>query len=527
MGQNSGVQTAASPAPAGSQAGRRRGGRQARREERLATPVVSLPTLVRQIPVYEVLDEEGVELIHDASMTILEEVGIDFRDDEALAIWRDAGADVREQRVRIGRDMLLELVGKAPESYRMAARNPERSVEVGGRNVIFVPSYGSPYVLDLEGRRRYSTLKDLQDFHKLAYLSPALHMTGGITCEPIDVPVAKRHLHIAYSALKHSDKPFMGASTARERAEDTIAMAKIVFGDDFVEQNTVLTTVCNCNSPLVWDSTMLDAVKVHARHNQAVLMTPFVMAGANTPASSVGAVAQLNAEALAGIAFAQLVRPGAPMVYGHFLATVSMKSGAPMAGTPEICLMNYMIGQLARRYRLPLRSSGMINGSKLADAQAAYESIMTMHSVLLSGANYIFHAAGWLEAGLTASFAKFVLDAEQSAMLYRYGQGVELASLQAALADVREIGPGGHYLGTQYTQDHFQTAFFMPELLDNNSFEQWQAEGGKDANTRGLEKARQLLDRYEDTAPRLDPAVDEALRAFIARREAELPDQVS
>jgi trimethylamine--corrinoid protein Co-methyltransferase len=319
----------------------------------------------------------------------------------------------------------------------------------------------------------------------------------------------------------------MGASTGRERAEDTIAMAKIVFGDDFVERNTVLTTVCNCNSPLVWDSTMLDAVKVHARHNQAVLMTPFVMAGANTPASSVGAVAQLNAEALAGIAFAQLVRPGAPMVYGHFLATVSMKSGAPMAGTPEICLMNYMIGQLARRYRLPLRSSGMINGSKLPDAQAAYESIMTMHSVLLSGANYIFHAAGWLEAGLTASFAKFVLDAEQSEMFYRYAQGVSLESLDAALADVRAIGPAGHYLGTKYTQDHFQTAFFMPELLDNNSFEQWQAEGAKDANTRGLEKARQLIERFEDYAPPLDPAVDEALLEFIARREAELPDHVS
>lgn len=507
--------------------GRRRGGRRARRQERLATPVVSLPTLVRRIPVYEVLDAEGVELIHEASMTILEEVGIDFRDEEALAMWRAAGADVQDQRVRIDRNLLMELVAKAPDSYRMHGRNRERTVEVGNDKVIFVPSYGSPYVLDLEGERRYSTLKDLQDFHKLAYLSPALHSSGGIICEPIDIPVAKRHLHIAYSALKNSDKPFMGASTAPERAEDTITMAKIVMGDDFVENNTVLTSVCNCNSPLVWDATMLDAVKVHARHNQAVLLSPFVMAGANTPASTVGAVAQLNAEALAGIAFSQLVRSGAPMVYGHFLATVSMKSGAPMAGTPEINLMNYMIGQLARRYGLPLRSSGMINGSKLPDAQAGYESIMTMHAVLLSGANYIFHSAGWLEAGLTAGFAKFVLDAEQCEMFYRYAQGVSFDSLEAALDDVREIGPGGHYLGTKFTQDNFQTAFFMPELLDNNSFEQWQSEGAKDANRRGIETARSLLERFEDEPPALDPAIDEALLAFIAQREAELPDHVS
>ena len=506
---------------------RRRGGRQARRDERLSTPVVSLPTLVRNIPVYEVLDQGGVELIHRASMKILQEVGIDFRDEEALAIWRRAGARVEDERVYIEEGLLLDLVAKAPGEYTMNARNPQRTVRVGGRNTIFVPVYGSPFVLDLENERRYSTLKDLQDFHKLAYLSPALHLTGGIICEPVDIPVAKRHLHIAYSALKNSDKPFMGASTGRERAEDTIAMAKIVFGDDYVENNTVLTSVCNCNSPLVWDATMLDAVKVHARHNQAILLSPFVMAGANTPASSVGAVAQLNAEALAGIAFSQLVRPGAPMVYGHFLATVSMKSGAPMAGTPEICMMNYMIGQLARRYDLPLRSSGMVCGSKLSDAQAAYESMMTMHSVLLAGANYIFHSAGWLEAGLTAGFAKFVLDAEQIEMFYKYGQGVDFEGFDEAMAAVREVGPGGHYLGTKHTQDNFQTAFYMPELLDNNSFEQWEAEGAKDAHRRGTEKARSLLERFEDDAPGLDPAVDEALLAFIAEREAALPDTVS
>jgi trimethylamine--corrinoid protein Co-methyltransferase len=504
----------------------RRGGRRARRAERLAAPLVSLPTLTRNIPVYEVLDREGVELIHEASMGILEETGIDFRDAEALALWKAAGARVADERVRIDRDLVMALVATSPEEITLSARNPARTVRLGGRNTVFAPTYGSPYVLDLEGQRRYSTLADLEAFHKLAYLAPALHLTGGITCEPVDVPVAKRHLHIAYSALRHSDKPFMGATTARERAEDTVAMAKLVFGAAFVEANTVMVSVCNCNSPLVWDATMLDAVKVYARHNQAVLLSPFVMAGANTPASSAGAVAQLNAEALAGLAFAQAVRPGAPMIYGQFLATVSMKSGAPMGGTPEISLMNFMIGQLARRYKVPWRSSGMVNGSKLVDAQAAYESATTMQAVLLAGANYVFHSAGWLEAGLTASFAKFMLDAEQTEMAYRLARGVSFADFEDAMAALAEVGPGGHYLGTAHTRARFQDAFFMPDLLDNNSYEQWLAEGAHDAAARATAKAREQLARWDDHAPTLDPAVDEALRAFISKREAELPDTV-
>ena len=508
------------------QAGRR-GGRSARHAERLATPIISLPTLVRKIPAYEVLDAEGVELIHQASMEILEEVGIDFRDDEALALWRQAGAKIDGQTVHPDRALVMELVAHTPPEFTLNGRNPERSLRIGGKNMVFAPTYGSPYVLDLDGTRRYSTLADLNAFHKLAYMSPALHLTGGIICEPVDIAVAKRHLHIAYSALKHSDKAFMGATTARDRAEDTVAMAKLVFGADYVEQNTVMISVCNCNSPLVWDATMLDAVKVYARHNQAVLLSPFVLAGASTPASTVGAVAQLNAEALAGLAFAQLVRRGAPMIYGNFLATVSMKSGAPMAGTPEISMMNFLIGQLARRYRVPWRSSGMVCGAKLTDAQAAYESNMTMQSVLLAGANYVFHAAGWLEAGMTAGFAKFVLDCEQIEMYYRYAQGVDMSDLKAALGAVKEVGPGGHFLGTKHTQDNFQSAFYMPELLDNNSFEQWHAEGAQDANQRGLDRAREMLERYEDSAPDLDPATDEALLAFIREREAVLPDTVS
>jgi trimethylamine--corrinoid protein Co-methyltransferase len=299
-------------------------------------------------------------------------------------------------------------------------------------------------------------------------------------------------------------------------------MARIVFGDAFVEANTVMLSLTNANTPLVWDETMLGAVKVYARANQGLILSPFTLAGANTPASTVATVAQLNAEALAGMAFAQAVRPGAPVLYGNFLATVSMKSGAPMAGTSELALMNFMIGQLARRYGVPWRSSGMLTGAKTCDAQAAYESAFNMLPILLAGANFVLHSAGWSEAGLVANLAKFMLDAEQVEMLYRLGQGPSFADFEEAMGAIREVGPGGHFLGTAHTQAHFQDAFFMAQLADNNSFEQWQLEGAKDAATRGREAAARALESW--TPPPLDPAVDEALDAFIRRREAEIPD---
>ncbi len=502
----------------------RRGGRRQRRSDRTAVTLSALPALKRKIPEYEILSADQLEAVHDASMRILEETGIDFRDDEALQMWRAAGAEVQGQRVRLDRALLMALVAQAPPQFTLHGRNPERSVPLGGRYTIFAPNYGSPYVRDLDDRRRYSTLEDLQNFHKLAYLAPVLHVTGGITCEPVDIPIPKRHLHTMFSVLRYSDKPFMGSVTSGERAEDSIAMARIVFGGDYLDSHTVMVSVVNCNSPLVWDATMLDALKVYARNNQAVITAPFVMAGASTPASTVGAVAQLNAEALAGVAFGQVVRAGSPMVYGNFLATVSMKSGAPMGGTPEISQMNFIIGQLARRYRLPWRSSGMVCGSKLFDAQAAYESNMTMSAVLLSGANYIFHSAGWNEAGLSANFAKFMLDCEQTEMFYKLGQGITLNGLEESIADLGQIGPGGHFLGTDYTRENFRSAFYMPEYLDNNSFDQWQSEGALDANTRGLTAARRALETYE--APPMDPAVEEELQAFIAKREAVLPEGV-
>jgi trimethylamine--corrinoid protein Co-methyltransferase len=502
----------------------RRGGRASRRAERTAFALRALPALERGIPLYEVLSEERLELIHDASCRILEEVGIDFRDAEALSLWKDAGADVQGQRVHIPRELLLRLLATIPAEFTLHARNPARSVTIGGRHTVFFPTYGSPFVRMEDNQRRYGTLADLERFHRLAYLAPAIHNTGSVTCEPVDRPVPKRHLHITASAIRNSDKSFMGPVTAPSRAEDALAMAAIVFGAAFVRDHPVMVSLVNCNSPLVWDETMLGALKVYARSNQPVICAPFTLAGANTPASATATVAELNAEAIAALAFTQLVRPGCPMIYGHFLAAVSMKSGAPMAGTSELALMNLMIGQLARRYGVPWRSSGMLTGSKLVDAQAGYESAFNMLPILLAGAHLVMHSAGWTEAGLTANLAKFVIDAEQMEMLFRLGQGPRFDDFEEAMQAIHEIGPGGHFFGSAHTQAHFQDAFFMSELMDNNSFEQWQLDGEKTLEARGIETAQRLLDAY--VPPPLDPAVAEALDAFVARREEELPDAV-
>jgi trimethylamine--corrinoid protein Co-methyltransferase len=487
--------------------------------------VTSLPTLKRRIPLYEVLNDEGLEMIHDGSCRILEEIGIDFRDAEALALWKDAGAEVKGARVHIPRELLMSLLARLPGQFTLTARNPERSVTVGGDHTIFLPTYGSPFVRMEDNVRRYGTMDDLQRFHRLAYMSPAIHNTGLVICEPTDIPVSKRHLHIVRSLITNSDKSFMGPVTAPERAQDAVDMAGILFGESFVYDHPVMVSLANCNSPLVWDETMLGALKVYARAGQPVICAPFTLAGANTPASAVATVAELNAEAISALAFSQLVRPGCAMVYGHFLAAVSMKSGAPMAGTSELALMNLMIGQLARKYGVPFRSSGMLTGAKVTDAQAGYESAFNMFPIMLAGAHLVMHTAGWTEAGLCASLAKFALDAEQMEMLYKFAQGPQFGDFDEAMASIRDVGPGGHFLGTAHTQANFQTAFFMPELMDNNSFEQWSLEGEKSAEARGIEAAARKLAAFEP--PPIDPGVVEALDEFIAKREAVLPDTLT
>ena len=500
----------------------RRGGRGSRRAMRSDVREEMLPTLTRGLPLTEPMSPEQIEKIDNASMDILENVGVVFRDDEAIRDWKAAGADVRdEDRVHLDRALVRELIASIPSDIILHARDPKKTVQLGGPKSIFIPMTGAPYLRDLEDKRRAPTLDDLAMFHKLAHMSPAMHSSAHHIVEPMDHAISHRHLRITYSSMKHSDKTFMGMTTSPRNAEDVIDMCEVLFGKEYLETHTVVTGNCNGNSPLVWDEVMLGAMRAFNRRNQPVLCSPFVLGGANTPASTAVAVAQLNAEALSALAYTQVVRKGCPAIYGHYLSTVSMASGAPMAGTPEISLMNFMIGQMARFYDVPWRTSNTLGGAKTLDAQAGYESSTTLMAVLMAGANYIWHSAGWNEAGMHCSVAKFMLDAEQCAMGYRMAQGINWDDFDAALSAVPDIGPGGHYLGHPHTLEKFQEAFFMPKLFDNNSIEQWVADGSKDATTRALEAAKASLAAYEE--PKLDESVDEALLDYIARREREIP----
>ena len=505
--------------------GKGRRGRGARTAARRRPVRTWLPELERNIPWVDLLTPEQVQTVHEASMDVIEEVGVEFRCDDAVRMWKEAGADVDGVRVRIDRELLMTLVGTTPSSYTMVARDPAHTVTVGDGKTIFTPSYGAPYVLGLDGVRRSASQEDFRNFTRLNHLSPALHMSGGVVCEPMDVPVPKRHLHMMDALLSLSSKPFMGAVTSMERAEDSLHMAEIVFGREFVHDTTVMTCLANGNTPLVWDKTMLDSVRVFAGANQATLFSPFVLGGASTPASTVGAVIQVNIEALTGVAFSQLVRSGAPALYGQWLSTVSMKTGAPQAGTPEICHMNLLTAQMARHYGLPSRCSGSCTSSKLVDAQAGYEAARNMYGVLMAGTNFVLSTTGYLESAMCQSYAKWVLDSEQLEMMYRLGSGVSFDDLDEVLDTMREVPPGGHHLGTAHTLANFQTAFSMPEMMNSDNYEQWLADGGLSAEERATDKCRRLLDDYEE--PTLPDDVRTELDDFIARRESELPDMVS
>jgi trimethylamine--corrinoid protein Co-methyltransferase len=501
--------------------GKVRRGRGARKAARQTRDVKMLPALKRKLPLTEPMTPDQIEKIDAASMDILENVGVQFRDDIALADWKRAGAKVVGEMVYLDRHLVRELIATIPETFTYHARNPANSLPFGGDHGIFVPMTGAPFLRDLDDVRRNPTLDDLANFHKLSHMLPALHSSAHHIVEPYDHPISQRHLRITYSSMKHSDKTFMGMTTSPKNAQDVIEMCAILFGEDYINTHPVVTGNCNGNSPLVWDETMLGALRAFCKRNQPILCSPFVLGGANTPASVPATVAQLNAEALSALAYTQVVRKGCPAIYGHYLSTVSMKSGAPMAGTPEISLMNFMIGQMARFYGVPWRTSNTLGGAKTFDAQAGYESAMTMNAVLMAGANYMWHSAGWNEAGMHCSTAKFIVDAEMCEMGYRMAQGVNWDDFDAALAAVPDVGPGGHYLGHPHTLEHFQKAFFMPEMFDNNSIEQWQAEGGIEINERALNKARAMLNEYEE--PKLDEGVNEALLDYIARREREIP----
>lgn len=506
-------------------AGRGRGGAAARRAARADTSVVQLPYIRRKIATFDILDEEAMEIIEGNADIVLEEIGVEFRDDaEAISMWKDAGADVKGERVHFPKGLCRELMKTAPYQFTQHARNSERNVEIGGKNTVFAPVYGPPFVRALDGVRRYGTIEDFRNFVKLAYMAPAMHHSGGTVCEPSDIPVNKRHLDMIHAHMTLSDKPYMGSVTAPERAEDTVAMSKILFGDDFVDNNCVVTSLININSPLVMDDTMLGALKVYARANQACIISPFIVGGAMSPVTVAGTLTQVLAEAQAAIAFSQLCRPGAPVIFGTFATSISMQTGAPAFGTPEPSQVLYGAAQFARKFGLPFRSGGSLTGSKMPDAQAAYDSANTLNATLLGGVNFSLHAAGWLEGGLVSSFEKFVMDCDQLAAQQKMAQGVAIDENGQAMDAIREIieKKQTHYLGTEHTQNNYKTAFYASTVADNNSFEQWEAEGGKLAHERARETAKRWIETHQ--APDLDEGKREALDAFIRTKKDSMAD---
>jgi trimethylamine--corrinoid protein Co-methyltransferase len=503
---------------------RARAGRQARAAARAVKGTgLGRPGILRNIPTYDVLSEENLLRIEAAADRVLAETGIEFRDDPvALDHWRRAGADVRGVLVRFPPGMLREILKTAPASFTQHARNPANSVVIGGRNVVFSPAYGSPFVMDLDRGRRFGTLEDFRNFIRLAQSSPNFHHSGGTICEPTDVAVNKRHLDMVMAHIELSDRPFMGSVTAEERSEDSIAMCRILFGADFVDRNCVILGNVNVNSPLVWDGTMTKSLRAYARANQAAVIVPFILGGAMGPVTNAGGIVQSLAETMAGCALTQLERPGAPVIFGNFLSSMSLRSGSPTFGTPEPAIGSQVIGQLARRLNLPLRCSGNFTTSKLPDAQAMMEGTMSMLAAIHCGANFILHAAGFLDGLLSMSYEKFMLDADLCGSLHAYLDGIRIDDDQLAVEAFAEVGPGNHFFGCAHTMAHYETAFWDSDLSDNEPFEKWEAAGSADAAIRANRLWKKRLAEYQ--APALDEGIRDALRDFVARKKAANPD---
>ena len=502
---------------------RHRGGGGARRAERTKYTNEFSRFIERKIPNFEILNLEALEIIEYNADLILEEIGVKFVDNPAaLKRWKDAGADISGETVKIPRGLARTLCSTAPERVIQYARNPERTVEIGGNSLVLAPVYGPPFVRDSKGGRRYATINDFEKFVKLGYMSKWLHHSGGTVCEPTDIAVNKRHLDMLYAHMSLSDKPFMGSVTEPGRAQDSVDMCKILFGETFVDENTVMTSLININSPLVFDSIMMGSLEIYAKNNQACIVSPFIVGGAMSPVTVAGTLTQVLAEALAGIAYSQLIRKGAPIIFGAFVSSIDMNSGAPTFGTPEASKIISGAGQLARRLGLPFRSGGALCGSKLPDAQSAYESMTTLQAALLGGVNFMLHSCGWLEGGLVSSFEKFVMDADQLGGLHAFSTGVDVSENGLAIDALKEVGPSGHFLGCNHTQLNFKNAFWRSDVFDYKPFETWSEEGGKDTFEIAAKRVEFLLNNY--VKPPLDIAKEEALKEFIKLKKNSMPD---
>ncbi len=489
-----------------------------------AAPIASPAYITRQIPFYEFLNEENLVKLEDQADWIIEEIGLEFREDpKALEIWKSAGADVDGTRVRAPKGMIRELCQTAPQKFTQHSRNPARNVEIGGTSQVFAPVYGPPFVRDLEKGRRYGTIEDFKKLVQLSYMLPSLHHSGFVTCEPCDIPVSKRHFDMVYAHMKWSDKPHLGAITEMSRAQDSVDMARILHGADFMEKNCVIMGNVNTNSPLVVDRVVTESIRVYSAANQGMIVAPFILGGAMGPVTTAASIAQAFAEAMMCCAFTQLVRPGAPFILGNFLSSMSLKSGAPTFGTPEPVMSNLIIGQLARRLGVPLRCGGSLTASKIADAQAAAESADSMLSTVMGGANFVLHAAGWLEGGLCTGYEKLIIDADRLGAYQVMLGGMPIDDNNLGKTAYDDVPPGGHFLGSAHTMTNYETAYYDAVMSDSESFEQWEEKGSRDTERRAFERWNQMLEAYEP--PPLDDDTDGALLDYIARRKSEIEDR--
>lgn len=477
-----------------------------------------------KLPFTEMLSPEGVELIHKASMRLLSNPGILIVDyPPARETFRVNGAKVEGDVVKIDEDTLMHFLRMAPSTFTQIARNPANSLEFGGRTTIFAPVYGPPFAGSLDIGRRRATLEDFRNFAKLTYMAEQMHHNGGTLCEPNDVDVRERHLDMLMAHITLSDKAFMGSVTHADNARDTVTLSRILFGAEAVARNPATISLINASSPMRFDDRMFGALEVYAHAGQAVLVTPFIIAGAMSPTTMAATIAQQNAEALFGMCYAQMVNPGTPVVYGSFLANIDMKSGAPCFGTAEDALALYAGAQMARRYGIPYRSGGNFTASRVPDAQAGYESASTIWPTIQSGTNFVLHAAGWLEGGLIAGYEKFILDLEMCGVVARLANGIGLEEEDFAWDAYDEVGPGQHFLGAQHTMRHYDTAFYRHKVFSMDNYEKWEAEGKIDPVLRANGIWKQMLKDYQQ--PHLDEGIAEELNAFVAQRRKELAER--
>lgn len=501
---------------------KRRGGRKARVAARASASVADFGQPRRRVRPYELMDDEGLALIESKADEILRDIGIEFRDDQnAIDAWRAAGATVDGYRVRFEPGMCRAIIQEsAPSDFVQNARNPARSVKFGGDSIVMAPNYGPPFVFD-EGERRYATIDDFNSFVKLTQASPQLHHLSGPICEPVDTAVTTRHLDMARGHVVYSDKPFMGAVTSPERALDSLQINRIVFGREFADNNPCVINMINPNSPLLYDVGMSETLRHYAQCNQANLVSSFIIAGASGPVTVAGVLAMSLAETMAGMAYAQLVRPGAPVMMGFLMMGMDMRSGAPVR-FGETWTGLVIGGQLARRLGVPYRCGGSSTTAKTLDYQAGAESAFYLTYSILSGVNFLIHATGNMEGGLGVSYEKFVLDLDLIGSMHRFLDGIPIDEKSFALDAMREAGPAGNFLGTSHTFDRYESAFFMSDLFDASSFEQWKAAGSADAVARSQRRLEEMLDSYE--APPIEDAIVAELDDFIARRKSELPE---